>query len=159
MVKKSVVHVAGISLIASTLFFTAACNGSRTSTQSRSATGANATAPSPAPTESQAQQGAALYAQACARCHGAAGEGSPQAPALIGRGAMPTNPPPSRRLRTGTFTTAKDIGMFVKDRMPPGSHTPPDQTAAILTYLLQSNGVPTNAAMDPTVAASIPWQR
>jgi mono/diheme cytochrome c family protein len=171
-IRTLLVRVAGISPIALTVLFSAACSGSPTSTrssnppaatESRDATGGGATAATPAPVASpanaQAQQGAALFAQACARCHGAAGEGTPQAPAVIGRGALPTNPPAGRRLRTGTFTTAKDIGMFVKDQMPPGSHTPADQTAAILTYLLQSNGVPTNGSMNPSTAASIPWRR
>lgn len=175
MVRTLVARATGISLIASIAFAAAACSGSPTSTKSgnsptaadsRNASGggpASPPAPAPAPVASpagaQAQQGAALFAQSCARCHGAAGEGTPLAPAVIGRGALPTNPPASRRLRTGRFTTAKDIGMFVKDQMPPGSHTPADQTAAILTYLLQSNGVPTNGSMNPSTAASIPWPR
>lgn len=163
MVSTPIVHATAISLVAVAGFAFAACSGSRGATTTPSAAKSPASAPAAgvadAQSSAQAREGAALYAQACARCHGAAGEGSPLAPAVIGGGALPTNPPASRRVRTGTFASAKDIGMFVKDRMPPGSHTPADQTAAILTYLLQSNGVPTTGAMNPSTAASIPWQR
>jgi len=168
MFRTSFVRAAGLSLFTSTMLLAVACSGSRSvATESREASGAKAAAPTTAavaaptasPPASQAQQGAGLFAQACARCHGAAGEGTSLAPAVIGPGALPTNPPAGRRLRTGAFSTAKDLGMFVKDFMPPGSHTPADQTAAILTFLLQSNGVPTNGAMNPTSAASIPWRR
>jgi mono/diheme cytochrome c family protein len=108
---------------------------------------------------SQIARGQQLFASNCAKCHGAAGEGSAQAPAVIGGGALPSNPPAGRRLRTGAFHSAKDVGMFIKDNMPPGSHTPPDQTGAILAYLMQSNGVTVSQPMNPTSAASIPLNR
>lgn len=182
MLTTSFARATGITVIASAALLVAACTGSRTATESRGAgapaaatapvaapsaapAGAPApfVAPAPAPVAlangSQAQSGAGLFAQSCAKCHGAAGQGSADAPALIGARALPTNPPAGRRMRTGAFASAKDIGMFIKDRMPPGSHTPPDQTAAILTFLLQSNGVQTSGTMNPSTAATIPWQR
>jgi hypothetical protein len=109
--------------------------------------------------QAQVEDGRRTYAAQCARCHGAAGEGSAQAPALIGGGALPTNPPPGRRLRTHPFHTAKDIGMFIKDTMPPGSSTPPSQTAGLLAFLLQANGVTPTQSINPAAAGSIPWSR
>lgn len=121
--------------------------------------------PSVAPTApnaevaSQISRGQQLFASNCSKCHGAAGEGSAEAPAVIGGGALPSSPPAGRRLRTGAFRSAKDVGMFIKDNMPPGSHTPPDQTGAILAFLLQANGVTVSQPMSPTSAASIPLNR
>ena len=144
-----------------------ACSGSPSSKPNRPSPGGTSGGTSAGPSSggpssaasAQAEEGAGYFAQTCARCHGASGEGSVNAPPLIGAGALPTNPPPTRRLRTGTFTSAKDIGMFIKDRMPPGSSTPPERTAAILTFLLRSNGTMSSEPMSPTAAASIPWRR
>lgn len=111
------------------------------------------------PVARQGETGADLYARSCAACHGAAGQGTEKGPPVIGPGALPTFPPMNRRMRRDTFQSAKDIGMFIKDNMPPGRNTPPDQTAAILTFLLKANGVTPPAPMDPSVAASIPWRR
>ena len=104
-------------------------------------------APTPAPTPgnpavaSQVQHGASVYASSCARCHGSQGQGG-TGPALIGPGALPTNPPAGRQMRTGAFRSAMDIGMFIKNSMPPGGPaTPPSDVAAVLAFVLQSNGV------------------
>jgi mono/diheme cytochrome c family protein len=124
------------------------------------------TSPAPAPmmrtspmVQAQIQRGASIFASVCARCHGAAGQGSRTAPALIGPGALPSNPRPGARLRTMAFHSAHDVGIFIKDNMPPGSHTPPEQTAPVLAYLLDANGIAVPQPINPTSAYAIPVNR
>jgi len=163
MVRSSSFALALAFLGAASLAVLAACSGSPSSKPNRPSPGGSSAESSSGGTRSaasaQAEEGAGYFAQTCARCHGASGEGSVNAPPLIGAGALPSNPSATRRLRTGAFTSAKDIGMFIKDRMPPGSSTPPDRTAAILTFLLRANGTMTSEPMSPTVAGGIPWRR
>lgn len=162
------VPIAVVGLVAA--ISVAACSSGRQSPETRStppppSTGSvspGAPGSGAAPTsqvQMQIEDGRRTFASQCARCHGAAGEGTLQGPAVIGGGALPSNPPPGRRVRTGAFRSAKDIGMFIKDNMPPGSSTPPAQTAGLLAFLLQSNGVMPSQRIDPAAAGSIPWNR
>ena len=87
------------------------------------------------------KRGAALFAENCADCHGAHGEGSKDAPAIVGPGALPRDPRPGARKRTGRFDTIDDISRFVRTSMPadaPGllSSTEYD---AVVAYCLSAN--------------------
>ena len=87
--------------------------------------------------------GAKLYGQHCADCHGANGEGTKGAPAVVGKTALPLDPPAGAKHRKGQFHTAKDVFDFVKANMPankPGSLTD-EQYLAILAFDLNANGV------------------
>ncbi|MDB5867767.1 MAG: cytochrome c-type [Polaromonas sp.] len=94
-------------------------------------------------------QGAVLYAEKCAACHGANGEGKP-ADALVGSaGTLPT-PGPSKTV--GSFwpyaTTLYD---FINRAMPytaPQS-LKPSEVYALTAWLLHRNGiVPADAVLD-----------
>ena len=133
-------------------------------TQAPSQAPTQAPSPTPAaptgPIATQVQYGARVFANSCARCHGAGGEGSSAAPALVGGRALPSRPRAGAALRKGTFRTAMDIGMFIKGNMPPGGpHHSMDELKAVLAYLLQSNGVRLTQPISPAVAGTIPWSR
>ncbi len=91
----------------------------------------------------QISMGAGLYEGACAKCHGALGQGTAKAPALVGPKALPLDPPPGAHVRTTQFHTAKDVLDFIRTRMPadrPGS-LQEGQYEAILAFALHANGV------------------
>lgn len=94
-------------------------------------------------TGDQASLGGKLYADNCASCHGAGGEGNAKAPAVVGKGALPLDAQPPSQARKTQFHTAGDVFKFVKANMPPknpGSLTD-EQYAAILAFDLKANGV------------------
>ena len=92
----------------------------------------------------QANEGAKLYGDQCASCHGAQGEGV-DAPRVVGlaQGALPLNPPAGAKARKGTFRTAADVAGFVVKAMPPDSpgSLSEAQYWAILAFDLKANGV------------------
>src|SRR5438309_518443 len=91
----------------------------------------------------QASVGGKLFGDHCATCHGSGGEGSAKAPPLVGKSALPLDPPPQARYRKGQFHTAADVFQFVKANMPPdapGSLTD-EEYWAILAFDLKANGV------------------
>ncbi|HEY4118760.1 MAG TPA: c-type cytochrome [Byssovorax sp.] len=91
----------------------------------------------------QTVEGEALYAEHCARCHGAAGAGGDKAPAIVGNAALPLEPPPAAKVRREPFHTAKDVLDFVQTSMPadrPGSLTA-DESGAIVAFVLHATGV------------------
>jgi cytochrome c len=94
--------------------------------------------------KAQATQGGTLYGAHCAQCHGDGGQGMPgEAPAVVGKDALPLDPPPSAKYRKATFHTARDVYDFVKANMPakaPGSLSQ-DQYLAIVAFDLMANGV------------------
>ena len=93
-------------------------------------------ATTPAPAGNQVNMGKQLYAQSCASCHGAQGQGTAKAPAVVGASALPLNPPAAARTRKQKFHTAADVLDFIKKNMPlnaPGSLTD-EQYAAILAF-------------------------
>jgi cytochrome c len=105
--------------------------------------------------QAQVQRGAVVYAQACARCHGARGEGG-AAPVLIGAAALPLQPRPGALVRTTPLRNAMDLGMFIKDQMPPGGPpTPPSDVAAVMAWILTSSGVTPPQAISPATAGGI----
>ncbi len=106
----------------------------------------------------QAAQGQKLFAKNCAKCHGKAGEGSKKAPPIVGKDALPLDPPPTAKLRKTQFRTAQDVAEFVSAKMPankPGSLTA-EQYYDILAFDLKANGVDVSGKkLDPTTAAEI----
>jgi cytochrome c len=106
----------------------------------------------------QAAEGAKLYAKDCAKCHGKAGEGTKKAPPVVGKDALPLDPPATAKIRKTQFHTAQDVAQFVSTKMPankPGSLTA-DEYYAILAFDLKANGVDVaGKKIDPTTAAEI----
>ena len=93
--------------------------------------------------EAQVQAGQKLYAKQCAGCHGDAGEGGKKAPPVVGKAALPLEPPAGAKVRKTQFHTAKDVLAFISEKMPakkPGS-LKPEEYAAILAFDLKANGV------------------
>lgn len=102
-----------------------------------------------------AAQGATIYVQKCAACHGAAGEGQATYPKLVGREPRAGFP------FATDFKIPKTVGNYwpyattvydyVRRAMPftaPGSLTP-DETYAVVAYLLAENQViPPEAVMN-----------
>ncbi|HXU72952.1 MAG TPA: c-type cytochrome [Polyangia bacterium] len=119
---------------------------------------AGARAEKPAATgEEQAAAGAKLYAKHCAKCHGDAGQGK-KAPAVVGKDALPLDPPANAKLRKTQFHTAQDVAAFVAANMPPkkGGSLTTDQYYEILAFDLKANGVDVSGKkIDPTTAAEI----
>lgn len=108
------------------------------------------------------EQGAAIFAGACASCHGANGEGKPPAyPRLIGgpRGVYNFGDDPKLAKTIGNYwpyaTTLYD---YIRRAMPltaPGSLSP-DQTYAVSAYLLNREGLlPDGATLDARSLAAI----
>jgi cytochrome c len=107
--------------------------------------------------EDQATEGGKLYATHCAKCHGDAGQGK-KAPAVVGKAALPLDPPATAKLRKTQFHTAQDVTAFVAANMPPkkGGSLTVDEYYAILAFDLKANGVDVSGKkIDPTTAAQI----
>ena len=108
--------------------------------------------------EQQAAEGGKLFAKHCAKCHGKAGEGTKKAPPVVGKDALPLDPPAGAKIRKTQFHTAQDVAEFVSTKMPankPGS-LKADQYYDILAFDLKANGVDVSGKkIDPTTAAEI----
>jgi cytochrome c len=134
--------------------FAAACGGSKQ----------EAAAP-PAPSaatvddgEAAAARGAKLYADNCASCHGANGEGSSDAPPVVGKDALPLDPPKGAKFRTVQFKTALDVAQWVVKNMPPTSpgSLKEQEYWDILAFDLKANGVSVaGKKIDATTAGDI----
>ena len=95
----------------------------------------------------QADRGKSLYAAQCASCHGAALDGSGQAPPLTGADFK----------SNWNGQSADDLFETIQATMPadhPGN-LPRPQTADILAFLLASNGFPPGANALPSDAAAL----
>jgi cytochrome c len=107
------------------------------------------------------EQGASIYAGACASCHGANGEGKPPYPQLIGgpKGSFNFASDPRIPRTIGNYwpyaTTLYD---YIRRAMPltaPGSLNA-DQTYAVTAYLLNKEGiVPDGTVLDAKGLAGI----
>jgi len=106
--------------------------------------------------DAQIAQGKSLYAENCASCHGANGEGK-GAPAVVGKAALPLDPPSGAKQRKGQFKTAADVFEFTKKTMPPGAggSLKDDEYWAILAFDLKANGVALDKKLDASNAASV----
>lgn len=107
----------------------------------------------------QIDRGQGVYSHSCARCHGASGQGTDKAPALVGiaKGALPLDPPSSRQFRKSQFRTAFDVAQFVVPNMPPdpAPRLSGDDAWAVLAFALHANGVALTSPVGPDNAASI----
>jgi cytochrome c len=93
----------------------------------------------------QVAHGQTLFAENCAECHGNSGQGTEDAPRLVGlkEGALPLDPPASRKFRKSRFVTVADVAEFAMANMPPkkaGTLTA-DEYLAVLAFDLKANGI------------------
>lgn len=96
----------------------------------------------------QAEQGAALYAERCAMCHGRSLEGTLEVPGLTGK-----------FVANWAGRPVGDLSGYVGRAMPqfaPGSLAP-DETGRLVAFILQANGYPGAAgtAAGPAVETTI----
>ncbi|NIJ07154.1 mono/diheme cytochrome c family protein [Sphingomonas vulcanisoli] len=102
-------------------------------------------------TDDQAAEGAKLYAGQCAMCHGKRLEGTLENPALSG----------GRFLGNWSHGSVAALADYIHRAMPqmaPGTLTP-ENSARVVAYLLQQNGMPAGKAAlpsDPAALAKIP---
>jgi mono/diheme cytochrome c family protein len=93
--------------------------------------------------KAQATLGGQLYGKNCASCHGDGGQGTKDAPPVVGKDALPLDPPATAKYRKTQFHTARDVYDFTKANMPakaPNS-LPEADYLAIVAFDLQANGV------------------
>jgi len=106
----------------------------------------------------QIEHGGQVFASSCARCHGAAGEGTKKAPALVGAGALPLAPRAGQE-RKAPFHTALDVATFVTQAMPPDEGARAKLTErddwAVLAFALSASGVALREPVGPANAAAI----
>ncbi|MBS0251060.1 MAG: c-type cytochrome [Proteobacteria bacterium] len=93
------------------------------------------------PGHGTAEEGRILYAEKCARCHGAHGEGA-TAEDLIGAPTPPTREDPNKTIGA-YWPFATTIFDFISRSMPPAApgSLSADETYAITAYLLAANNV------------------
>jgi cytochrome c len=117
------------------------------------------TTAAPASFSDQVAQGQALYAANCAKCHGDAGQGTDQAPKVVGlkEGALPLDPPADRKYRKTKFVTVADVAEFTVANMPPGKagSLTADQYWAILAFDLHANGIDLPSPLTPEQAKAL----
>jgi mono/diheme cytochrome c family protein len=106
------------------------------------------------PGSGTAEQGKAVYAAQCARCHGATGREGPEDVLVGGIGSLPTSRPEKT---VGSFWPyATTLWDYVNRAMPfdrPGM-LPPDDVYAVTAYVLQLNGIV--SASDVIDATTLP---
>jgi len=112
----------------------------------------------PANFSEQVKRGAEVFADHCSSCHGKGGEGTAEAPALVGPTALPLDPPSGAKHRKSQFVTVADVAEFVSTNMPgdaPGSLDAEDYFA-VLAFDLKANGIDLGEQkLDAAVAASL----
>ena len=129
--------VAGLALVA--------CGGSGPTPATSPPSDEQKATTAPATFSEQVALGQSLYGQHCADCHGASGEGTGDAPAVVGldKGALPLDPPSGAKFRKSQFKTVADIADFVVKNMPPnkGGSLSTEEYLAILAFDLKANGI------------------
>ena len=106
----------------------------------------------------QVASGQKLYGKHCAKCHGDAGQGSKKAPPVVGKEALPLDPPAGAKVRKTQFHTAQDVAAFVATKMPANkpASLKTDEYYDILAFDLKANGVDvTGKKIDAKSAAEI----
>ena len=107
----------------------------------------------------QVTNGQRLYADHCARCHGAGGEGGERAPRVVGlaQGALPLDPPATAQVRRAQFRTVADVATFAVAEMPPqhGGSLPEADYWAILAFDLHANGIELRQPLDGALASTL----
>jgi cytochrome c len=97
------------------------------------------------PQSSQIDHGAQVFAEHCAKCHGAQAQGGPKAPPLVGKKVLKD------------FTTAQDVYDFVSVKMPqdaPGSLTSAEYWA-VVAFALAGNGIAFPGTLGPKNADDV----
>jgi cytochrome c len=120
-----------------------------------SSTASVETQPSPEAT-AQIERGKQLYTEKCAKCHGDAGQGTNDGPAVVGTSAFPLDPLPGAK-RTMKFHTAADVFTFASHTMPaddPDSLSV-DDFLAIFAFDLTANGIELARPLDAAQAQAI----
>lgn len=122
-----------------------ACGGSGPSPAASPPSDEQKATTAPATFSEQVTLGQTLYGQHCADCHGASGQGTGDAPAVVGldKGALPLDPPSGAKFRKTQFKTVADIADFVVKNMPPnkGGSLSTEEYLAILAFDLKANGI------------------
>lgn len=99
----------------------------------------------PATWAEQVAAGQTLFGKHCAKCHGDAGQGTEDAPRVVGlkEGALPLDPPPTRKVRKTKFTTVGDVAEFAVANMPPkkAGSLGTEEYLAVLAFDLKANGI------------------
>jgi cytochrome c len=106
--------------------------------------------------DKQVADGKKLYTEQCSKCHGAAGQGTKDAPAVVGKDAFPLEPR-AKAKRDVKFHTAADVFAWASKNMPlkkPGTLTT-DQYLAIFAFDLTANGVVLDKPLDGAAAAKV----
>jgi len=102
-------------------------------------------------------EGGQVFAAHCAACHGATGHGGPF-PALVGGDPWGRTDPPKLRTVGNYWPYATTLYDYIRRAMPqnaPGSLTP-DQTYAVIAWLLARNGIVGNdAVMDANTLPTV----
>jgi cytochrome c len=138
----------------------AACGGSSKKSSAPVGSGTGEVKAAPAGGfEAQAEAGGKLYAANCAKCHGDAGQGTAKGPAVVGKDALPLDPPATDwgKKRAVQFKTGADVFAFVKKTMPADDPAAlkDDEYVSILAFDLKANGVTLPAALDGPSAAAL----
>ena len=116
----------------------------------------------PATWNDQVAAGQRLFGANCAKCHGDAGQGTEDAPRVVGlrEGALPLDPPASRKLRKNRFVTVGDVADFVVANMPPkkAGTLSTEEYLAILAFDVHANGIdlPAPLTLERAKATTIP---
>ena len=106
--------------------------------------------------EQQIARGGEVYGDKCASCHGASGEGTNMAPAVVGMGVLPKDAP-AGAARDVQFVTALDVFVWASQTMPgdaPGTLETNDMLA-VFAFALNANGVTLTKPLDGDVAEAI----
>ena len=116
----------------------------------------------PATFAEQVSHGQTLFGQHCAECHGDSGQGD-KGPRLVGlkEGALPLDPPATRKVRKTRFVTVGDVAEFVVNNMPPkkaGTLTH-EEYLSILAFDLKANGIELNERLTMAKAKATPIPR
>jgi len=122
-----------------------ACGGSGPSPAASPPSDEQTATTTPTTFSEQVTLGQTLYGQHCADCHGSSGQGTGDAPAVVGldKGALPLDPPSNAKFRKSQFKTVADIADFVVKNMPPnkGGSLSSEEYLAILAFDLKANGI------------------
>lgn len=121
--------------------------------------GGDAGPKAPATFAEQVALGQQLYGTNCAVCHGDKGQGTGDAPRLVGidEGALPLKAPDSRMLRHEDFVTVGDVASFVVMNMPPNKagSLSNDQYLSIVAFAIDANGVMLDQKLDLDLAETL----
>jgi S-disulfanyl-L-cysteine oxidoreductase SoxD len=107
----------------------------------------------------QVELGMEVYGEHCAECHGDSGQGTDKAPRLVGldEGALPLDPPASRKVRIEQFVTVGDVAEFAVANMPAGAagSLSTEEYLAVLAFDLKANGITLDEPLDLETAEKL----